>query len=123
MTIYKDQLEAVYKLIERPEAWTQGRYAYGEGNSDLDEFNSSRAAKHANAVCWCLAGAAVRCNLIESDSDTGNSAALQEALGLEEDVLVCDWNDSHTHPEVLALLQAAIDRAPTRLLNATVAGE
>jgi hypothetical protein len=111
MTIYRDDLERVYALIEKPEAWTQGAYARdaagelipreesGDAFAD-DEFAPLRDA----AACFCLYGAGIRCGL--QIYEFGN------ALGID----VVGFNDApnRTHSEVLALLRSAIDRAPVR---------
>lgn len=99
MTIYRDQLEAVYRLIEKPENWTQNTYA-------RDAFNEPIAISHEDAVCWCLRGAVLK---VTPEPDV----SLCELFGVNS---VLDFNDHprRTHSEVLALLQQAIDRAPVR---------
>lgn len=97
MTIYKDQLQAVRAVIEKPENWTQGmaaRIADGTPTYSADP----------RATCWCLVGAAFKCDI----------DGIEFCLPLIE--LVGDnlatFNDTHTHSEVLALLDSAIERAP-----------
>ncbi len=115
MNIYKDQLEAVYRLIEKPETWTTGYYARNEHNEPIDEdYNGDeciltdiRQAQHGDACKWCLYGAAYKCG-INTDYDYAF------ALGLPDPADVTTFNDRKTHHEVIALLKSAIDRAPVR---------
>lgn len=106
MTIYRDQLEAVYRLIEKPENWQKELYA--------DDLLTPK--------CFCLAGAFRHINEadgVQLDHDA-TDLEFSFALGLAPGEarhpfeLVFEFNDSHTHPEVLALLQSAINRAPVR---------
>jgi hypothetical protein len=114
VTIYKDQLEAVYKLIEKPENWTQEYYARDSAgqpvcDEDGDEIESECSALSAAATCWCIWGAAYKCGIIKrNDSD------FVAALGFTDSCEPHTFNDSHTHAEVLALLKSAIERAPVR---------
>jgi hypothetical protein len=101
MTIYKDQLQAVYRLIEKPENWTQGDAARGRSGNSVNSNGKY-------AVCWCLLGAAWRVNGKVEERVMDD---MESALGVDS---VADFNDNHTHAEVLALLQSAIDRAPER---------
>lgn len=95
MTIFRDDLERVYALLEDPKRWTQGKYARNaaEEETNIDDDD---------AVCWCLDGAVMRCGLRNPEA--------WGALGVN----LIAFNDNHTHPEVLALLKSAIERAPVR---------
>lgn len=112
--IYKDQLEAVYRLIEKPENWTQEYYARDAAGepicTDDGEANDEPSvAKSDAAACWCIWGAAYKCGITEQ-----LDGEFVRALGFKS---VCDpneFNDSHTHGEVLELLKSAIERAPVR---------
>ncbi len=113
--IYKDQLQAVYRLIEKPENWTQGAYARPSADAlfenEMDGDANIANAKSPEATCWCLWGAAHACGIgTASPIDLDFS----QALGLKHCTDPNDFNDTHTHAEVLALLQSAIDRAPER---------
>jgi len=117
MTIYRDQLEAVYALIEKPESWCQKAYsmdakkqALGSPVSDSDDD-----AKHPDACSWCLAGAAIKCGVIRRDTHDGGALSFAGLLDIgDHSGAIAEFNDSHTHPEVLAILKSAIERAPTR---------
>jgi hypothetical protein len=101
--IYRDQLQAVYALIERPEAWIQQRYAADSDGAPVPE-DSPKAKR------WCLHGACIRVGIVD---DYDKKA---DALGLGRNASIAGFNDApeRTHAEVLALLRSAIDRAPVR---------
>lgn len=90
--IYRDDLERVYKLLERPEAWCKGVYTQREGDS----------LRH------CLSGAYMH------SCEGRDLFAFAASLGLAG--AACVWNDApeRTHAEVLELLRRAIERAPVR---------
>jgi hypothetical protein len=108
VTIYKDDLMRVRQLIEKPENWTQKAYARDANGRPLDpegEGDDIKYAKDEKATCWCLNGAGFKCGIDEN--------ALRDALGFDGD-FSHDWNDTHTHAEVLSLLDSAIERAQER---------
>lgn len=100
MTIYRDQLEAVYKLIEKPEAWTQNVYARNAVGDSVEIVSNM-------AVCWCLRGAVLKITSGMFD------CSLCELFDIGS---VLDFNDApdRKHAEVLELLKSAIDRAKVR---------
>lgn len=91
------------KLITDPAHWTQG-YAVrdAEGNSDVPIDK---------AVCFCAIGACMRA---EHDLKTAYAASSDplydtlHELGIKYGL--ADYNDSHTHEEVLALFDKTINR-------------
>lgn len=97
-------LKAAKALIADEENWTQTVYA-------RDENGESVSATDPRAVCFCSRGAI--------DKITAGNGAWEGAydilLGLvtEDDdcIGVADFNDTHTHAEVLALFDRAIARA------------
>jgi len=99
-TIYRDDLERVYALIEKPERWTQGASAR-RANDSITDASSDDACK------WCVEGAFERVMQAPEQLYFGNLMAL---LGTTPHT----FNDSHTHAEVLQLLKDAIARAPVR---------
>jgi hypothetical protein len=102
VVIYRDQLEAVYRLIEKPENWTQ-EYDARDSLGEEVMFGSSAAC------CWCLSGAFAKAGL-------GHSTEIGRTLmpDSEDEYAFVQFNDTHTHAEVLALLASAIERAPVR---------
>lgn len=85
-------------LITDPAHWTQGESArnqYGE----MVYPNSN------TAVCWCAAGAISRAAYTEEYSDQCAAERLLNACCAGDFI---NYNDSHTHAEVLALFDKAI---------------
>ena len=96
------------KLIERPENWARGDYAF-------DRHGALCAPTDPNAVCWCLLGAvecaAKRFSHARCDSVT-------EFLGeiCDPKYECCgDFNDHEdtTHADVIAFLDGAIELLQT----------
>jgi hypothetical protein len=113
--IYRDQLEAVYKLIEDPNRWAQGNYALDAGgdpicNEDGEEIDDLAVADRDEAACWCIWGAAYKCGIRNRAAEDAFVGALGFTMSNEPN----DFNDTHTHAEVLELLRQAIERAPVR---------
>lgn len=86
--------------IERPENWTQGTYA-------RDANRKKVGAKSEKAVCWCSLGALV----VASGSDLYDPAvrSAMTQLGRINGQVVWCFNDTHTHAEVLAAFDKAIE--------------
>lgn len=82
--------------IATPERWTRGVIAL-----TLRGFTAD--ASDPDAAQWCAIGAIV------AESDVGDSAdargVLRSALRITS---ISDWNDSHTHEEVIAGFDKAI---------------
>jgi hypothetical protein len=104
MTIYKDQFEAVYQLIEKPERWTKGWFARTEAGEKV-------APRDPRAVCWCVEGAL--CKILNLPTITTAGVDARNELECAYD-LDATYNDNRTHADVLALLKRAIERAPVR---------
>lgn len=98
-----DALQALREaraLIQDPERWTRGVLARDANGREVDE--------HADAaVCWCLEGAVARvcaqsgCGFYEAWGPVRSAAAF---------VPLAEFNDSHSHADVLAVLDKAIAR-------------
>lgn len=99
-----EQLKAGKALIENPANWLQGNY------TNLD----SEDADLQKATCFCSVGAAFKVmgagNCLGPDSSIITSY-LAKAVGLMTGVQVIVYNDSHTHPEVMAMWDKAIELA------------
>lgn len=98
-------------LIEKPENWTQGveaRNVHGEDVSVLSH----------EACRWSLIGAVryVVCSGDSYDSELSRAArqALRKAGGMALLSDAYDFNDTHTHAEVLSLFDRAIAAAEAR---------
>lgn len=86
-------------LITDPKNWTQGAYARtGDG--------VPVPLSHSAAVCFCSMGAIRRI----SGELGAPYQALKREIGPSD--MVCEYNDSHTHEEVLALFDKAIEAQP-----------
>jgi hypothetical protein len=86
-------LIAARKLIEKPENWTQE-------TSARDAAGRETLPTSPRAVCWCASGAILRAGR----ADAGNALFALRSVGN-----IAHFNDTHTHPEVLALLDKAIE--------------
>ena len=112
MTIYRDDLERVYALIEKPEAWQKKSYTNAVWKED--------GSLEKRPTCFCLAGAYLE--VVEPENDgyvlkmSHYLDDLAGAMGFDygDTPALFDFNDTHTHAEVLALLKSAIERAPVR---------
>ena len=90
-------LEAARALIAKPEHWCKGAQA-------LDATGTVRRPCSRLAVRWCSLGATDRVTRykgIRADN------ALYSALGMPPEG-IANFNDSHTHAEVLDLFDRAI---------------
>lgn len=92
MTVH-ETLKAMRELISDEKRWTQHFTA-------RDDKGRKTASDSPEAVCWCLIGAA---NKITSYNWRYHDLVM--ALGVED---VGDFNDTHTHAEILARLDDAI---------------
>ncbi len=104
--IYKDQLEAVYKLIEKPENWTRGWFARTASGEEV-------APRDPRASCWCIEGAL--CKVLNVGTIDVEGIDAREELERKYD-LEASMNDNKDteHAQVLALLKSAIEHAPVR---------
>jgi hypothetical protein len=91
-----DILIIARKLIEKEENWTQGAYARLPDGTPTDEDGPS-------VSCYCSLGAL---------SKAGNFWTPQKAYDYLYAAMgssITDFNDTHTHAEVLAAFDAAIE--------------
>lgn len=92
-----DKLRKVRAVIEQPEHWCQGNYA-------VSKYGTEAPPQAEDAVKWCLLGAQLRV-------DVDCIPALVKTLKANKCVdSIAAYNDSHTHAEVLSLLDKAIKR-------------
>lgn len=84
-------------LIEKPEKWTKETFA-------RDADNTPCLERSISAVCWCALGAISR-------SAPGIPSAIdaKDALRRVIDSKISKFNDEHTHAEVLAAFDKAIE--------------
>ena len=93
MQTTKKTLVAARAIIANEENWTQGAYA-------KDKDGSSIGVNYSNAVCFCSSGAIRKITIDPFDA----MAVLRNHM---EDSII-DFNDGHTHKEVLAAWDEAI---------------
>ena len=91
-----ETLKAARQLISDPAKWTQGWFAKNERGFTVSE-------DHPDACCWCALGA------MRKVSPSWKGYHQTAAILMNGSLLrVSDFNDTHTHAEVLALFDAAI---------------
>lgn len=102
MTQVVKLLQDARNLISKPENWTQEDFA-----KKVD--GSGTYYRNDEAVCWCSLGALTKVSPPVEDSQTKKHAKLllREAM----DGPIAMFNDSHTHEEVLAAWDKAIEAA------------
>lgn len=90
-------------LIQDPKNWTQGEYARSAEGIPIGE-------RHPRATCFCSMGAIRRVTGSSSNLFYKNLDALRAV-----EVVTCEplseYNDSHTHAEVIAKFNEAIAAA------------
>lgn len=86
----KEILISARKRIEKPENWIQGAF------SNLTQ------------TAFCATG-----SLLEEGKEYGSTvyARLREAMNLPPNEQICNYNDTHTHAEVIAAFDKAIEEA------------
>ena len=97
-----ETLKAARQLISDPAKWTQGKGAR--------MFNLKPVfARDPAAVCWCSMGAIYK-QCTDQDRSTSDFAfsVLDKKCWNLHGISAVNFNDTHTHAEVLALFDAAI---------------
>ena len=107
----KEILVQARHLLQKPQSWSQGAFAYNEGDHRVSFTDP-------NACSFCLEGAIRRAALRGCASE----AQLERALMLVRTTIhvpgnyssIQGWNDRETtkHSDVLAVLDKAIAAAP-----------
>ena len=105
-----ETLKAARDLISDPARWTKVRLAKDANNKTVNVYDP-------NAFCFCAMGALLSVSKLEAShwviaqaSDALNSNLPAEFIRAynHEYCSFTDFNDTHTHAEVLALFDAAI---------------
>ena len=86
------RLRAMRELLSAPERWTQGSFA-----EDDDRFEVEPRGPFA--CRWCMWGGWMKCGGRYGDQELREVVAVDDVVG---------FNDTHTHAEVLALIDGAI---------------
>jgi len=93
-------LKAARDLIAKPENWTQGAFARdAKGRSEAID----------RATCYCSIGAIAK--VARTNLGSPVPAPVLQALGFTSHCRLAQFNDSHTHAEVLDLFSKAITAA------------
>lgn len=93
-----ETLRAARQLISDPAKWTQGDFA-------RDSLGLCADPHGYKAVCFCARGAIQK---ITKEDDGPAEKALVDTCSVLHDMYVEEFNDTHTHAEILALFDAAI---------------
>lgn len=102
----RDIIIAARAKIATPKTWTQGVYARNARGREVHY-----GAK--GAVRWCSTGA-VRCVRDNPEAGVGiedANVALDILCAAAMDESIAAFNDTHTHPAVLAMFDRAIAKA------------
>ena len=92
-------LQATRALIARPEQWTTGRYARNSDGLEV-AFNADEA------TCFCLEGAVMRVAGGDSSANDRYRHIVRAIEAVRPTYIA--FNDTHTHAEVLELLDRII---------------
>lgn len=100
-------LQKARDLISDPKRWTQDAYARDDFGNETVSFGSSAVPE--SSICFCSIGAiASVAKSTITEAETGEAFKLIEA-GISAELAV--YNDTHTHAEVLAAFDRAIEKA------------
>lgn len=102
MTQVVKLLQDARNLISKPENWTQDDFAKTADGSGTYSCSDE-------AVCWCSLGALIKVSPPDENNQTKKPAklALRKAMG----GAIAIFNDAHTHAEVIAAWDKAIELA------------
>jgi len=99
-----EYLREMRKLIEKPENWCQGEYARDANGNRVHDGSGA-------ATRWCALGSYWKVRYSHPEFETTPLNLLAKAATQRGVQGVADFNDSHTHEEVLALFDEAIAEA------------
>lgn len=110
MTV-KETLIAAKALIDTPDKWTTKGFARDAKGTLLHWGDNWETA-----TCWCSAGAiyAVDTDQVSAVREFARAVLPKVDANWDDellDKLVGDWNDNHTHEEVMAAFDKAIEAA------------
>lgn len=120
-----DVLRGARERISSEDHWLQGTYARVSGEG------AETAARSPSATCWCSIGAIMaaagdgfdpKAQLPDASLTAGDEALNTLRLVLADmgqPIAVAGYNDSHSHAEVMALFDAAIERLEDRTSSAS----
>lgn len=94
-------LIAAKALIDTPEKWTRGSFARDSENYHVDFYSK-------DAVCYCSLGALYKS---QQGIHSLEAALAKRHLWYAAGESIAEYNDTHTHPEVMAVWDKAIELA------------
>lgn len=98
-------LKKARKVISKEENWTRGELARN--------FNGGAAVPNStDAVCWCSMGAMRKFVELDFITPALDELILAMPIGYRQSVVT--FEDSHTHAEVLALFDKAIENLSSK---------
>jgi len=111
-TVSRKALDALYmmhSMLYHKIYWLQGEMARNKSDDVVSALNS-------DAVCWCLYGAYDKAVGGNSDTHHGKEAygvlleqiSKRPKVGWFDEPTLIEFNDSHTHGEVLDAIEQAI---------------
>ena len=99
-------MKEVLELLRDPKHWTRWELARNAKGETVD-------ALHEDASQWCLAGALHKCGVVgETNKDEAEFREFVESKprgGLNMGHSITLFNDTHTHPEVIALIEEYLE--------------
>lgn len=98
-----ERLIAAKAIITDPSKWTQGYYARDNKGEIIE-------ADMTEAVCFCSIGALHRVGQFNWHSEDTDPAEVY-LNGATDTRWIVEYNDSHTHEEVMQVWDNAIERA------------
>lgn len=106
MNTVVEDLKAAKALIADPKNWLQGGYA-----RDAQGVNEYLMGNDEGAICFCSLGALQKvANTMHEEDTDAYEVLTQTAIALGA-TSVPSYNDNHTHAEVMAFWDKAIETA------------
>lgn len=99
-------LRAARKLIEQPDAWIKG-------NSAIDKYGHYISPWSKDAVCFCALGA-VECATHKLNATYEVDQLARDFLYRAIRTSIADYNDTHTHKQVIGRFDRAIALAEAK---------
>ena len=97
-------LKEARALISDEKNWTQDSFARNSAGEKVEPANE-------RAVCFCAIGALAKAACLAPELDLPAENFIQDEAYMLGWINVPEFNDNHTHSEVLALFDRAIARA------------
>lgn len=96
-----EHLIAAKKRIEKPENWTTHVLARNSAGMSVESWSFE-------AICWCSIGAVSKAPDTKYTQKSACYKYLEQAISTNSDTSISDFNDTHTHAEVMEMWDKAI---------------